>query len=41
MDGMFLEVGPWRINKDREEIEYNPYSWIQNANMLFGMALFF
>ena len=34
MDGMFLENGPFRVQQD-QTIKFNPYGWIQNANMLY------
>ena len=33
MDGLFLEVGPFRLEGDR--IRINPHSWHRNANLLF------
>ena len=33
MDGLFLEVGPFRVNGD--QININPHSWHRHANVLF------
>ena len=36
MDGLFLELGPFRLDgKDKSEIKMNPSSWHTQANMLF------
>ena len=36
MDGLFLELGPFRLEGDKEDqIKVNPHSWHHAANMLF------
>jgi carboxypeptidase D len=36
MDGLFLELGPFRLDgKNLDNIKINPYSWHNTANMLF------
>lgn len=35
MIGLFQENGPCRINEDEATVSLNPYSWNNNANMLF------
>jgi carboxypeptidase C (cathepsin A) len=35
MDGIFLENGPWRINKD-QTLKLIDGSWHEYANVLYG-----
>lgn len=35
MDGLFLELGPFKINAAKKEINLNPESWHKAANILF------
>lgn len=35
MDGLWLELGPFRLAEDKQTIKLNPYSWHLEANMLF------
>ena len=34
MDGALMEIGPYRL-KDDKNLEYNPGSWDEFANLLF------
>lgn len=35
MDGLWLELGPFRLDNDRQTVKLNPFSWHLAANMLF------
>jgi carboxypeptidase D len=35
MDGLWLELGPFRLAEDRQTVKLNPFSWHLAANILF------
>lgn len=35
MDGLFLELGPFKLDKNNQDIKSNPSSWHNVANLLF------
>lgn len=35
MDGLFLELGPFRLSDDGRSVRLNPYSWHKAGNLLF------
>jgi carboxypeptidase C (cathepsin A) len=36
LDGLFLEIGPFRFDEASGELKQNQYSWHRAANLLFG-----
>jgi carboxypeptidase C (cathepsin A) len=39
MDGMFLEMGPFRVQSDKTTVKIIDYHWAKRTNVLFGIHL--
>ena len=35
MVGLFFELGPCSVNADGTDTRFNPYSWTNNASVIF------